>query len=47
MPMSVMRALRPFPKSIERPKATLSWSWSLVVWKKKGRSSVVGVMSSR
>ena len=47
MPISVMRALRPLPKSIDRPNATPAWSFSFVVWKKKGRSSVVGVISRR
>ena len=46
MPISVISALSPLPKSIVLPKATPTWSFSLVVWKKNGRSSVVGVMSS-
>ena len=46
IPMSVSSALRPLPKSIDRPNATSNWFASLVVWKKKGRSSVVALTSS-
>ena len=45
MPISVSSALRPLPNSIDRPNATSNWSASFVVWKKNGRSSVVGRMS--
>ena len=42
MAISVISALRPLPNSMMRPNATCIWSRSRVVWKKNGRSSVVG-----
>ena len=44
--ISVISALSPLPNNIDRPNATSSWLRSRVVWKKNGRSSVVGEMSS-
>ncbi|MNC90456.1 hypothetical protein D3C83_65570 [compost metagenome] len=46
MPNRVSRALRPLPNSMARPNATWNWLASRVVWKKNGRLSVVGRMSS-
>ena len=45
MAISVISALRPLPKSMLRPNAVSNWSLILVVWKKKGRLSVVGATS--